>query len=71
MTLRRRLHRLEGARRPAAPVNRGDLRQERMHAILDEISPVANMTFPELWDWWLSLADHEREQYLPRRSAGL
>ena len=61
MTLRQRLYRLEGAKRPAAPVNRADLRQERLFAILSEVGPAANMSFDDLWAWGLSLADHERE----------
>ena len=67
--IQQRVKRLEGVRLPAQPASRADLQEERMLAILDEISPKPNMTLPELLDWWLNLPN--REQYLASRRAGL
>ena len=69
MRIQQRLHRLEGVRLPAQPASRADLQEARLFAILSEIGPAPNMTFPELWQWWLNLPN--REQYLASRRAGL
>jgi hypothetical protein len=53
--IQHRVKRLEGVRLPAQPASRADLQEERLFAILAEIGPAPNMTFIELWDWWLNL----------------